>query len=169
MNKKKNVNKKLNIKNIIILLFIIIFIIYLFFISNLPKKENILNNLDYSNIDSFGYSILKQDNNANYLGIGQEKVYNKDGYFTTFTTKNNKIYKEYKQNGNSSWSNYSYWDNIMATDGCSITAISIILSAYNKNYTPGDLREKYYPVLNGDNISYELDKTFGIYNSDFFL
>lgn len=52
--------------------------------------------------------------------------------------------------------------------GCSITAISIILSGYGKNTTPEDLRQKYYPVLNGDNIASELNKTFGISNSDFF-
>ncbi len=81
---------------------------------------------------------------------------------------NVKIYKEYKQNGDSSWSNKKYWDSIMANEGCGITSISIILSGYNKNYTPEDLRKKYYPVLSGDNISSELSNTFGISNSDFY-
>ena len=52
--------------------------------------------------------------------------------------------------------------------GCGITAMSIILSGYGKNYTPEDLRQKYYPVLNGENISKELKSTFGISNTDFF-
>ena len=58
----------------------------------------------------------------------------KDGYFTTFTTVNNhkKTYKE-------------YWGDTMAENGCGITVMSIILSGYGKDYTPEDLREKYYP------------------------
>jgi len=55
----------------------------------------------------------------------------------------------------------------MATDGCGITALAIILSGYGKTITPEDFRERYYPVLNGDSISSELTKTFGISNSDF--
>lgn len=83
-------------------------------------------------------------------------------------SKNVKIYKEYKQNGDSSWSNKQYWDSIMANEGCGITSISIILSGYNKDYTPEDLRKKYYPVLSGDKISSELSNTFNISNSDFY-
>ena len=56
----------------------------------------------------------------------------------------------------------------MSDNGCGITAISIILSGYNKNYTPEDLRQKYYPVLNNDNISKELSNTFEIKNTDFY-
>ena len=55
----------------------------------------------------------------------------------------------------------------METDGCGITAMSIILSGYGKNFTPENLGKKYYPVLRGDNISNELNNTFGISNSDF--
>ncbi len=55
----------------------------------------------------------------------------------------------------------------MSDNGCGITAISIILSGYNIDYTPEDLRQKYYPVLNGDSISSELSNTFNINNSDF--
>lgn len=50
-----------------------------------------------------------------------------------------------------------------------ITAISIILSGYGKNYTPEDLRKKYYPVLDYENLSNELSNTFGIDNSDFYF
>ena len=46
----------------------------------------------------------------NILGSGQEKVKDQDGFFTTFTTKNNKKYIEYKQNLKSSWNNNPYWD-----------------------------------------------------------
>lgn len=48
-----------------------------------------------------------------------------------------------------------------------ITTMSIILSGYNKNYSPEDLRKKYYPVMNYDNFSKELS-SFGIENSDFY-
>ena len=56
----------------------------------------------------------------------------------------------------------------MSDTGCGITAMSIILSAYNVDVTPEDLREKYYPVLNGEMISREFSKSFNIDNSDFF-
>ena len=46
--------------------------------------------------------------------------------------------------------------------------MSIILSGYGKDYTPEDLREKYYPVMNYEKLSNELSKTFGIKNSDFY-
>ena len=61
------------------------------------------------------YGIIKEDTNKNYPGKGQENVKNKDGYFTTFTTTNNKKYIEYKQNLESSWNNNLYWDDTMAT------------------------------------------------------
>ena len=108
--------------------------------------------------------------NKNYSGIGQEKVKNKDGYFTTFTTIENhkKTYIEYKQNADSSWSNNQYWGGTMAENGCGITALATILSGYNKNYTPEDLRQQYYPKLNYDILSKELSNTFNIKNTDFY-
>ena len=121
----------------------------------------------YKNYD---YPIIAQSKNENYVGIGQEIISRQDGYFTTFTTveENKKIYKEYKQNGTSSWSENEYWDGTMADNGCGITALSIILSGYNKDYTPEDLRQKYFPVMDSDKISSELKDTFGIKNSNFF-
>lgn len=114
------------------------------------------------------YPIIAQSKNKNYDGIGQEKIFRQDGYFTTFTTSDKKIYKEYKQNGTSSWSEHEYWDGTMSNNGCGITAISIILSGYKQNYTPEDLRQKYFPVMDSEKISSELKNTFGIENSDFF-
>ena len=52
--------------------------------------------------------------------------------------------------------------------GCGITAMSIILSGYGINNTPEDLRNTYYPVLNGENMSKEL-KSYGIDNTDFYF
>ena len=120
--------------------------------------------------NSSEYKTIKQDVNKNYSGIGQEKIKNKDVYFTTFTTteNNKKTYIEYKQNGNSSWSNNQYWGGTMAENGCGITALSIILSGYNKHYSPEALRQKYNPILKYDSLSQELSKTFNIKNTDFY-
>lgn len=123
----------------------------------------------YNKFSISKYKIIKQDYNKNYSGIGQKQVKNKDGYFTTFTTENNKVYIEYKQNGSSSWNNNEYWGGTMEENGCGITALSIILSGYNINYTPEDLRKKYFPVLDYGKLSQELNKTFGIENSDFYF
>ena len=148
---------------------ILVFYLYYNFLANSSIFSNISKNFNISNFFG-GYKVIKQDKNKNYPGIGQEKVQNKDGYFTTFTTQENhkKTYIEYKQNGNSSWSNKEYWGGTMAENGCGITVMSIILSGYGKDYTPEDLREKYYPVMDYEKLSSELSSTFGIKNSDFY-
>lgn len=158
-------------KKRIIILLIIIFSAYICF------KSNLFNDISY-NLNTFiskiintsEYKTIKQDINKNYSGKGQEKVKNRDGYFTIFTTIENyqKTYIDYKQNGNSSWSSKQYWGGTMAENGCGIATIATILSGYNKNYTPEDLRQKYYPVLNYDTLSKELSNTFNIKNTDFY-
>ena len=170
---KKNVKRKFNIRKAIVFILIIIFVLFLYinFNNKLFDDNNLFSNvINKLNIGNNDYKIIKQDTNDKYSGIGQEKVANKDGYFTTFTTENNykKIYKEYKQNGNSSWSDKEYWGATMSENGCGITVMSIILSGYGKDYTPEDLREKYYPVMDYNNFSDELSSTFGIKNSDFY-
>jgi len=161
------VKRKLNRKKIVLTLILLIIIFYLLLHCIFGNIK-----INWANVNSVfnncsNYDIIKQDTNSNYSGIGQEKILYKDGYDTIFTTSNHQIYKEYKQNGNSSWSSLPYWDNTMETDGCGITALAIILSGYGKSISPGDLRERYYPVLKGDCISSELSKTFAISNSDF--
>lgn len=166
-NMKDQKRRELNFRKLVLLFILLILIVAI--IAKIPKK--ITSNCDTHNIanqDSSKYKVIKLDHNSNYSGVGQERVSGKDGYFTIFKTNDNKIYKEYKQNGNSSWSNKKYWDATMSESGCGITAMSIILSGYNKNYTPDDLRKKYLPSLNGEKISYELSHTFGISNSDFY-
>ena len=160
---------KSNKKRIIIFILIMI-VIYLFF-NSLISNDFFYNVSEKLNIQSImGYGVIKKDINHDYPGVGQEKVNGKDGYFTTFTTENpyKKTYIEYKQNGNSSWSNKEYWGGTMAENGCGITVMSIILSGYGKNYTPEDLRKMYYPVMNYEKLSSELSSTFGIENSDFY-
>ncbi len=118
---------------------------------------------------SFYYTTVAQSHNSNYSGTGQETVKNKDGYFTTFTTENThkKTYIEYKQNWTSSWANNEYWGGTMEENGCGITSLSIILSGYDKDYTPENLRTKYFPVLDYENLPKELSNTFNIENSGF--
>ena len=165
--KKKN-TKKLNVKKIIFFILILTIIIYIHSKISHDDNNNLSNTFNINNYS--GYKVIKQDTNDKYSGIGQEKVANKDGYFTTFTTENHykKTYKEYKQNGVSSWSKNKYWGSTMAENGCGITVMSIILSGYGEDFTPEDLREKYYPVMNYENFSKELSSTFGIKNSDFY-
>lgn len=166
---KKKKSKKFNIKKIIVFLFIAFLIIYFYNRNRPPYSDEY--NINFSNEKNISeYKTIKLDENKNYSGIGQEKVKNKDGYFTTFTTgeSHKKTYKEYKQNGNSSWSNNEYWGGTMAENGCGITTLSIILSGYNKNYTPEDLRKKYFPVIDYENLSNELSSIFNIKNSDFY-
>ena len=166
----KKKTKKINKKRILILLIIII-VICICIKNNLFNDVSSNLNTSISKIaDNSEYKTIKQDTNDNYSGIGQEKVKNKDGYFTTFTTMQDhqKKYIEYKQNNNSSWSNKQYWGGTMSENGCGITAIATILSGYNKNYTPEDLRKKYYPVLDNETISKELTNTFNIKNTDFY-
>ena len=81
--------KKINLKKFILFLFIL----FLFFIF-IPKIKNLFSNysnFDFLNLGNSNYPIIKLDENKNYSGIGQEKVKNKDGYFTTFTTEEKPI------------------------------------------------------------------------------
>ena len=153
---KKIRKRKLNLKRI--LLAILLLMIFFYFANS--------DNEIVTSISS--KKIVKHDSISSYSGIGQEKVSNQDGYFTTFTTENGKTYKEYKQNGDSSWSENSYWGGTMAENGCGITSLSIILSGYNKNVTPEDLRQKYYPVLATEKISSVLT-SYGVENTDFYF
>ena len=77
-------------KKRIIILLIIILGIYLFF-RNTPFNDISYNlNRFISKVTNTSeYKTIKQDVNKNYSGIGQEKVKNKNGYFTTFTTIEN--------------------------------------------------------------------------------
>lgn len=139
-------------------------------VTNLDDDLNDETPEDVISSDNDGkYGIIKQDTNTNYSGIGQAKVKGQDGYFTTFTTTDGKTYKEYKQTGTASWSDNPYWGGTMTENGCGITSLSIILSGYGKDYTPEDLRQKYYPVLNPAKISSTLSLTYGIENSDFYF
>ena len=157
MRKKKKKSKKLRLLLLIFLLVFAYFHYYFIFETFLATPSS--------------YETVHENQNKHYAGIGQKEVKNQDGYFTTFTTEENhqKTYKEFKQNGSASWSEKFYWGGTMRENGCGITAIATILSGYQKEITPENLREKYSPVLNAENISKELSSTFGIKNSDFYF
>lgn len=166
---RKAKRTKINLKKVFCLIIAILIFIILY--NKFTKIFNTSNSSIYFNNFDNNYEIIKQDSNSNYLGLGQTKVPNKDGYFITFTTDDTngkKVYKEYKQNNNSSYSNNEYWGSTMSESGCGLVSISIVLSGYNKNYTPEDLRQKYYPKMNYDDLSNELNYNFGIKNSDFY-
>lgn len=165
---KKKKKHKLNFNFYTLLFFLLIILLIKNITSYKKVEENIINNkINQSNLINKEYDIIKKDTNPNYIGIGQETVKNKDGYFTTFSTKNNKKYIEYKQNYGY-WRSKNYWNSTMEESGCAITSLSIILSGYDSNYTPEDLRKKYYPRIDSNKISSELYNTFNIENTDFY-
>ena len=155
-NIKRNKKKKLNLKFILLIIIILFFGIYLLYTLNYSLTTNT-------------FLPISNSKNNDYSGIGQKVIENKDGYFTTFTTidENRKTYKEFKQNGDSSWSQNSYWGGTMEENGCGITALSIIASGYGKNVTPEDLRKEFYPVLDGNDFGNVLKNYYGIENTDF--
>ena len=160
MNNRRRLNRKKKINFKFILFVIIIFILaYIFYTLNYTFTNDI----------TYNFTTISKSENSNYNGIGQEIVSGKDGYFTTFTTveENKKMYKEFKQNGDSSWAKNSYWGGTMEENGCGITSIAIIASGYNKNVTPEDLRKEFYPVLDGNDIGNVLKNYYNIENSDF--
>ena len=106
--------------------------------------------------------------NEDYEGPGQEEVSDSDEYFTTFTTLEGRTYREYKQNGIAPWAENEYWDGEMKKTGCGITALSIILSGYDAEYTPEDLRNMYVPYMDYTYMHEELSDTFGI-DASYFL
>ena len=158
--------RRLNIKKFILLLSFLIIVVVL--IINAIFSSTVSNNFLIKNTN--GYDVIKLDKNDNYNGIGQKKVSNKDGYYSTFTTigSNKKTYIEYKQNGDASWSKNTYWNDHMENTGCGITAMSIILSGYGKNVTPEDLRQKYYPSIDYETLDKEFSQSYGIQSSGFY-
>lgn len=145
MKPKKRRHKKLKKDTLFLLAVFCITTVLLFIIlQGIPKETNASNN-----------TIVK----------GQMRTQGKNGYDTIFCWGERK-YIEYKQN-KGSWKNLSYWDNTVETDGCGITALSIIASGYGEKVTPKDLRDLYYPHLAGDSIPTALEEDLGIPCSDF--
>ena len=136
----KNIKKKKVSRVKIVILLLIIGAVILSKANRSPKmrQSQVRNTYITKNINVEEYS-----KNSLYAGKGQEKIEGKDGYDTTFTTVDGKVYKEYKQNGNASWKNKDYWGGTFEENGCGLAALATISSAYEKKYTPEDLRKKY--------------------------
>lgn len=159
MNRLSNIKsnrKKIKISRLLtllILIFLIIFISYktislLFTSSNTSNaKETIYTNYELENY-----------------------IISKDGFSTTYTSNGaySKTYKEFKQNQNTPWANNPYWGGTMSLNGCGITSIAIIASGYGIDITPEDLRNKYYPHLESENMYIALNE-LGITCSNFWF
>lgn len=145
-----------------------IFLLILFLLSGVYLRYRFFTN---STVESISFTAPAVSKNELYSGVGQTYVANGNGYSTTFTTANGKTYKEYKQNGNSPWSERYYWGGTMAENGCGITCLATLASGYGMEDTPEDLRKKYTSNktshLAGERMSTELEKYFHLANSDF--
>lgn len=132
---------------------------------NLNNVVQVFSKIDLSKINLDNISFASKNSIEE-----KAPVEKKDGYSKTYKTQsktNSKIYKEYKQNMDSSWSGNSYWGGTMRENGCGITSLAIVASGYGKNVTPEDLRKEYYPHLEGDDMQNALKK-IGINCTDFF-
>lgn len=92
------------------------------------KVKNIMKNI-------FGYI----ENNNSYTGNGSITLTSGDGYKNVYTSSFNKMYKEFKQNSSdASYKDLMYGSRSIARQGCSITAIAIVLSGYGYDVTPAN-------------------------------
>lgn len=80
--------------------------------------------------------IFGQTVSATPVGDGTVISESGDGYTQVYTSSYGRTYKEFKQNGPSSYRDKPYGDDTIAAQGCSITSIAIVLSGYGYNYTP---------------------------------
>lgn len=165
----RTIRKKRRIKPIWkLIFFIIVIVIVVQVVKDLTREHK-------NNTVQTSPKVLMSDNKENLeleeKILGQKKIEDADGYTTEFTTlnkNNSKTYKEYKQNGNSSWSQNPYWGGTMEENGCGITSIAIIASGYNLEVTPENLRQQYYPHLDTENISQAL-QALNINCTDFYF
>ncbi len=88
-------------------------------------------------------------------GNGTVTLSSGDGYKSLYTSSFGKKYKEYKQNSSdASYRNLMYGDNTIAVQGCSITAIAIVLSGYGYDVTPATWSGNNYISVSGVLNSY---------------
>lgn len=168
LKKKKVKNSKAKIILLIILIVVIVWAIvnkYAYILNDFVNNQYFINQAQKP------INVEELSKNSLYEGIGQEKIEGKDGYDTTFTTIDGKIYKEYKQTGNASYKNNSYWGGTFEENGCGLASIATLLSGYELKYTPEDLRKIYVKFdgehLEGNQMYDELTNRFNISNTDF--
>lgn len=167
--RKRRKKKKLHLFSKFIFILSIVICGYLIYeyrtTGNFDKVIQVISNIKFNKINTEEKSF-----SSNNLVKGQNTISGKDGYTTIYTTLSDnysKTYKEFKQNGNSSWSENNYWGGTMSKNGCGITSMSIVASGYGLDITPEDLRKKYYPHLDGDDMQQELKK-MGIDCTEFY-
>ena len=175
---RKKKRKTINLKKVFFLFFVIAIIVYGVYYYNLNGNLGVVETTisqakekisEIKGIDFGMISYASSNENVEEEVDGQHTVSGEDGYTTTFTVttdENKKTYLEYKQNTPSSWNEEPYWGGTMAENGCGITSIAIVASGYGSGVTPGDLREKYYPHLDGDKMQ-EAFEDLGIETTDF--
>ena len=173
-NKKKNIFQKIwKYRRLIILILIVILIILflVFVIRNRETTETTETNIQTeNNLSSIDIETEEEteiiESSIEELILGQTIVESANGYTTVFSTET-KDYIEYKQMIGS-WAENDYWGGTMSENGCGITSLAIIASGYGLDVTPEDLREKYYPHLDADDIADAIND-LGIECTDFWF
>lgn len=169
--KKYRINKKVVARNMAILFIILIVtgaVLVYFNIDRIPGPWDPWVKASKALEDQRGYDIIGENENEDYAGTGQERVMGNNQYFTTFTTTDGKVYREYKQAGITPWADEEYWYDTVGVCGCGITALSVALSGMGLEETPGTLRQRYPEGMDYDNMEAELRDVFGIESSGFF-
>ena len=166
----KRKKKKIHLfKTLFILLILVVGVYFWYEYKVNGDFDNVIQTVSKINLTKV--NTLDQNYSSNNYIKGQSLVEDQDGYTTIFTTlndKHKKTYKEFKQNNNASWSENSYWGGTMSENGCGITSLAIVASGYGFEITPEDLRKKYYPHLDGDEMKSALKK-LGFKCTDFYF
>lgn len=169
--KKYKIKKKIVIRNLIIMLIILTLaggLVLYYHRDMIPGPWDPWVKASEAAEKRKGYDVIGENENENYPGTGQERVMGNDQYFTTFTTTEGKVYKEYKQAGITPWADHKYWYDTVGVCGCGITALSVALSGMGLDETPETLRQRYPEGMDYDAMEEELREVFGVESSGFF-
>lgn len=119
------------------------------------KVKNIMSNI-------FGYN-----ESIGTTGNGQLISSSGDGYNSVYISGSGKKYKEFKQNASyASYRNNMYGDNTIGVQGCSITAIAIVLSGYGYDFTPNKWSGNSLVSISGVISSYEVATKYDVTTSN---
>ena len=123
------------------------------------KVKKIMSNI-------FGYV----ENSSSSVGSGSIVSLSGDGYNNIYSSSFGKKYKEFKQNASyASYRNNMYGDNTIAKQGCSITAVAIVLSGYGHNVTPNRWSGNFLVSIDGSINAYEVAKRYDVTTSSAFI
>lgn len=97
--------------------------------------------------------MLENAKNAGIITNGQEHAMSGDGYPNVYVSKSGKMYRNYKQNIGSYSTQQWCGTSIVKNDGCSLIAVTIIISGYqNREVNPLSIAEQYAIKGSGMNI-----------------